>query len=266
MNDVFARRCEYQPEYEQSFHQHEQTQVTMILSGGVEERVGQRRHWIGPLDLVVKPAGIVHADRFGIRTTKTVQISFTLTPETLPGSLAKRMTQWQTRQCTRTAPLFLQLLASRRFRKRSSTTDLQAINRVLAGVGGEFAGSHAGARGPVRPDSDTDAHWAIDVDRWVRKHYCESVRVAELASHFGVHRVSLTRAFRQRFGTTIVDRVRRLRVQKAASLLAEGDGNVCQIANDCGFADQSHLTRTFKVHTSLTPNTFRRLIRSPQAE
>ncbi len=55
--------------------------------------------------------------------------------------------------------------------------------------------------------------------------------------------------------------LRRARVEEAARRLAEGAAPLAQIALECGFCDQSHLSRTFKRLMGLTPGAWRRASR-----
>ncbi len=49
-----------------------------------------------------------------------------------------------------------------------------------------------------------------------------------------------------------------LRVEKARQLLEKTSMSIAEIAYDCGFAHQEHLTRLFRRHCSTTPAAFRR--------
>jgi AraC family transcriptional regulator len=77
----------------------------------------------------------------------------------------------------------------------------------------------------------------------------------------GVHRVHLARRFRQHFGCSTTEYLRHLRVRAAAAALASTETPLATVALDAGFADQSHLCRTFKGETGLTPGAFRALTR-----
>jgi AraC-like DNA-binding protein len=50
-------------------------------------------------------------------------------------------------------------------------------------------------------------------------------------------------------------------VEEAARRLADTDQPLAEIALACGFCDQSHLTRTFRRRTGLTPGAWRRAAR-----
>ncbi len=89
-------------------------------------------------------------------------------------------------------------------------------------------------------------------------------RLGHAGAHVvGVHPDHLARAFRLRFGAPIGSYLRRLRLDWAAMRLETGDEGISAVALRAGFADQSHFTRTFKRHTGLTPQAYRRTFGRP---
>jgi AraC-like DNA-binding protein len=67
-----------------------------------------------------------------------------------------------------------------------------------------------------------------------------------------------TRAFRQSTGMAAHQWLQYRRMEKAKQLLEKSPGSLSSIALDCGFADQSHFTRTFSRAIGVTPGTWRR--------
>ncbi|MBA2679458.1 MAG: helix-turn-helix transcriptional regulator, partial [Ktedonobacteraceae bacterium] len=65
------------------------------------------------------------------------------------------------------------------------------------------------------------------------------------------------RLFRRTTGESPHQFVLRQRVEAAQRLLKETRAPLASIALECGFANQSHLTRIFKRHLSLTPRAYR---------
>lgn len=87
-------------------------------------------------------------------------------------------------------------------------------------------------------------------------HMAEATDFQTLARHVGLSAWHLIRVFRKATGLTphawLVDR----RVHYARELLRAGE-SPSHIAPHCGFADQAHLTRSFKARLGVTPGQYR---------
>ena len=76
--------------------------------------------------------------------------------------------------------------------------------------------------------------------------------LSELAAMVGLSRYQLLRRFDRAYGMTPFRWQRQVRVERARLLIARRRP-LAQVAADCGFADQSHLTRAFAEHFGFTP-------------
>jgi AraC family transcriptional regulator len=65
------------------------------------------------------------------------------------------------------------------------------------------------------------------------------------------------RLFKARFGCTPGQYIRRMRIARAQTLMTMYLDPLSQIAAECGFADQSHLTRCFRKVVGESPATWR---------
>jgi AraC family transcriptional regulator len=109
-----------------------------------------------------------------------------------------------------------------------------------------------GARGGLAP-------WQLQrVAGFINAHLGEDTGVADLARQCGVSIGHFTRAFRQTTGTTPHRWLTRQRVERAKVLLSAGSLELVEIAQVCGFTDQSHLTRVFSRCERMPPGRWRR--------
>jgi AraC family transcriptional regulator len=95
--------------------------------------------------------------------------------------------------------------------------------------------------------------------------HCEfsrDLRISDLAQEAGVHPVHLARVFRRLTRQTPGEWLQRRRIRSACEKLLDRDQGIAAIAAESGFADQSHMTRTFKRYTAMTPAQFRHTFHS----
>ena len=71
-----------------------------------------------------------------------------------------------------------------------------------------------------------------------------------IAARAGVHPAHLARAFHKKYGCTVGEYLRQLRLEQAIMDLEQTDKSISQISQDAGFYDQSHFVRCFKKHTA----------------
>jgi AraC-like DNA-binding protein len=91
----------------------------------------------------------------------------------------------------------------------------------------------------------------------LRERWDQRVPLAELAAVAGLSRFELVRRFREQNGITPHAFQTNLRVEEARRLLSAGVPPAA-VAAGCGFADQPHLTRTFKRAVGVSPARYAR--------
>jgi len=102
----------------------------------------------------------------------------------------------------------------------------------------------------------SDARLAA-VMRFIAEHAAEPVTVKSILRENPMARRSLERKFRQQFGCTIVEHIRRIRLNQARLLLATTDHPMTLIAEKCGFATYNYMSRIFRTATGLSPQQYR---------
>ena len=150
---------------------------------------------------------------------------------------------------------------------------LLRTHRALAdeppGLAVDEAVLHAvdGLRAHLRPDPPRPAqrggeHAAVRrATEHLQAHWDERVPLAALADVAKLSRFQLVRRFRAQTGLTPHGFQTNLRIARARTLIAAGE-TLADVAAACGFADQPHLTRTFRRTVGVTPGRYARAVAS----
>jgi PAS domain S-box-containing protein len=92
---------------------------------------------------------------------------------------------------------------------------------------------------------------------FARTRCTEQTPVADLAAVAGLTVSQLERAMRRALGLSAKQLMLRLRLEEAIRRLRSTDLAVSQIANDCGYYDQSAFTRQFRRVVGISPGAYR---------
>ncbi|MEF2964860.1 AraC family transcriptional regulator [Paenibacillus sp. M1] len=97
--------------------------------------------------------------------------------------------------------------------------------------------------------------------RWMGIHYGNpDIGLDTLAEVLGISGRHLSKLFRLTFGLSPYAYLVQMRIHKAKERLAGStDSTVTSIAEETGFRDASHFVATFRKHTGMTPQQFRKL-------
>ncbi len=93
--------------------------------------------------------------------------------------------------------------------------------------------------------------------RFVEEHYSEELSVERIADCVALSESACLRSFRQLLGTTPIQYVKQYRIEKAAELLLSTSMKAGEIGAECGFADTSYFTKTFRELKHCTPREYR---------
>ena len=130
---------------------------------------------------------------------------------------------------------------------RSSPEAALLCEEALVRTCGVLLSGHSTAR----PTEEARA----DVSR-VRERLADDLvgtpSLSELAAIVGLSRYQLLRRFEKVYGMAPFQWQRQVRTERARALIERGRG-LAEVALDCGFADQSHMTRAFARHFGFTP-------------
>jgi LacI family transcriptional regulator len=88
-------------------------------------------------------------------------------------------------------------------------------------------------------------------------HLGSPLQMPEMCRRLGISERSLQRRFQKAFGHSPVTELNRIRVNHAKELLVRTRLSVSQIADRCGYAETSQLSRAIRQHTGISPMQFR---------
>ena len=93
--------------------------------------------------------------------------------------------------------------------------------------------------------------------RYMWEHFDMDLSVGDVARKVGLPERTLTRRFRQAIGRSIIQELRRKRLEEAKRLLRTTDRSIADIAAEVGFRSDDYLYRTFKRVFGITPRRYR---------
>lgn len=99
---------------------------------------------------------------------------------------------------------------------------------------------------------------------YIREHACEAMTVNDIMEHLTISRRTLEKRFTARFGRTLHDEIRRVRLARAQQLLAETELRVVDVAAHCGYAKHSAFTEDFRKQMGIPPSAYRHQRRTPR--
>jgi len=97
-----------------------------------------------------------------------------------------------------------------------------------------------------------------DARRILEVEFAEPPSLPELAHRIGTNDFKLKRGFREEFGITVFGYVRKLRMERARSLLERGDLSVTEAALAVGYGHFGYFASAFKKTFGVLPSHYRR--------
>lgn len=249
---VYDFRCSAGPADRPFTEMHERHSLSYVRRGSFGCRIGGREY-----ELV---AGALMVGRPGREYKATHQhhgcgdeclsIKFS---EELVGNLFERKNLWNV---ARVPPLpelmVLGELAHAAAEGRASV----AVDEAALLLAHKFSSVVAGGK-PVKANA-SERRRAVEVALWLEANAAEPVGLEDAARQAGLSPYHFLRVFRKALGVTPHQYLLRLRLGRAAKLLAEEEMPVTQVALDAGFADLSNFVRTFGRAAGVSPKRFRR--------
>lgn len=109
---------------------------------------------------------------------------------------------------------------------------------------------------PIFPSSKERHVQSVISD--LETHYSEEITLEHLQARLHLSKYYLAKTFKEVTGMTIFQFLMHRRIYEAKLKLIRSSGSITEIGYEVGFKHPSHFSRTFKEHTELTPEQYRK--------
>ena len=245
-NGVLISETEYHSKVFEGWHYHENSHITFILQGGNREQRKSGELEAIPGEIFFYASGELHRNlntrhpsrniNVEIEDSFFTQYSLEVTPinnTKLNCANAKFALLKAYNECLTNDELSQTIIHDHLLSFISTITDIK--------------------------DEKFNPQWAGLIRDILNDRWNENLSLDELASLVKIHPVTISKFFPKYFQCNLGEYVRKLRIEKAITLIRKSQYSLTDIAHQCGFFDQSHFIRVFKQTTGFLPNTYKKI-------
>ncbi|WP_350292568.1 helix-turn-helix domain-containing protein [uncultured Croceitalea sp.] len=221
-------------------HSHDNTAISFVLKGFVNETVNNNEALGGIANIIIKPANTIHKNVYA--TDSTIICVYINAENELKQNVQDELKEWNWLH-----PIGNYFFLEKILTSQDKKEQLNSLN--------EFIGYCSNKKNEVAKYK-YPPEWLLDLKTILDTSYNESLKSKDLAKHFNLHPVYMTRVFKKYYGQSVKSYVNILRVNGAMASIMKDEDKLAHIAIDNGYTDQSHLNRKFRSMTQLTPRQF----------
>lgn len=225
-------------------HHHDRAQLTIQLAGVLEERIGRQEYLAHGVMVGYKPAGAIHADRWG--AAGALMFTINALDEEAHRLFGRQQAGWRKANC---ASDLTELIAALPHASNDKISDILPDIVGLSGPG-DFSNP---------PPVNAAPSWLLRIFEALSDDPVGN-SISALSEAEGVHRVHLARSFRRYFGVTPSKFRQGQMAARLATILPRQELSIADCALESGFFDQSHATRVLGDETGFSPAKLRSLI------
>ena len=244
-----SRLSRWAPGAAMAAHAHAAASLCFLIEGAYAEETLGRRTDHRPGDLLALPADLPHAQQI----SASGAVKLILAPSEAAIDILEAEPDFAAAPALRSAGVAT--LGRRLARELTEPDDLSPLVRQAL----EMEAAALFCRALRRERLPAPPAWLKAARDLVAKRMEGPASLEEIARAVGRHPAHLARAFRRCYGTSLGEYARRQRLEAAARLL-RGSTPLAEIALACGFHDQAHFSRSFKLAFGYSPAAWRRMM------
>jgi AraC family transcriptional regulator len=238
---------EHPPRTSLDAHAHENPAISLVVSGMRTYRFGGRAFDCRAGSAVFVPAGVPHSSHFAAERARGLMLELRRPAAALNVLFDEPHRSWDLGLAERCDGIRREIW----FPDDVSALALESLAFELLVAEARAASDRRGI-----------PRWLERVRDTLHDSFRAPLSLAAIAVDAGVDRSRLTREFRRHFHASIGEYVRAIRVRHAWELVVCSDLPLSEVAAECGYADQSHLTRAFRRAYPTTPGRLRSMPRA----
>lgn len=244
---ILVEKCHHGPGVIEQ-HSHNNAYLSLVLAGTWKEALPERQRHCKPETLLYHPPEELHIDQFGGGEVRLFNIEFQ--SEWFEKIAATRNQFKLSLDLTSENHQPFSVQIYREFLQQDELSRLAiegALLQLLTSVARHTDSSDAPIPG-----------WLKEAKYFIDLHLSGNLVIEKIAANFGIHPGHFSRTFKEYYHFRPMQYIRQSRILHAQNLLKTKHLSLSSIALECGFADQSHFTRTFHSATGTTPGKWRR--------
>ncbi len=99
---------------------------------------------------------------------------------------------------------------------------------------------------------------SVQVRRYLEAHFAEPLTLESIAETVHISRYALCHHYKEVCGTTVMEQLRKIRIEKAKQLLRLSNAPIEEIGKNCGFESPSYFGKLFRQETGCSPREYRK--------
>ncbi|MFV0400798.1 MAG: helix-turn-helix domain-containing protein [Oscillospiraceae bacterium] len=136
----------------------------------------------------------------------------------------------------------------------------ESVNHCFSKLRGNLD-ERSGAAVPEPEPEEEASDYRIELARdFITAHYGEELSLDDVAAHVSMNSAYFSRFFKQQTGEHFIAYLCRIRMERAAELLADPSYKVYEICDCVGYQSKHHFYKLFKKHTGMTPLAYRGVV------
>ena len=99
---------------------------------------------------------------------------------------------------------------------------------------------------------------------YIYHHYHSHLCIKKICTEIGCSKSALITSFKSEYGTTVNSYITEVRLGEAMRMLERGENKIGEIAEACGFSDQSYFSKVFSAKYGVPPSEYEKILASNQ--